>query len=183
MNAEVSNSVLVDAVLSRICHDLIGSFGTAQMAMESEELSKINSEEITIAKDCINQAIAKLEIFKVIFKNQIISEKSTQIIQNFILSRNLDCTINKSIATPALIFFFVQKMISSSSVKFEMNQIMLKKFFLTQEEIDILSGKALSITAGTILAYLAFLQFRDLHKLSIEKQEENNWIIQIHNLT
>jgi hypothetical protein len=164
---------IIDNVISRICHDLIGPFGTAQLALENKDLE--------IAQNCIQQAIAKLEIFRSIFKTNVNYEKAIKLIEDFIQTKDLQCEIKETKASPALIFFLIQKMISKSEAIFEFSKISLKNFFFTPEEIDILQGKIHNITPGTTMAYLAYIQFYSKNKLEIKKLEENNWTITIKN--
>lgn len=171
MTSFETQKILIDSAIARISHDLIGPLGTAQFAIENED--------ITIAENSIKQAIAKLEIFRSIFKVQINYEKSIKLIQEFIQIRQLKCEIKETKASPALIFFLIQKMLNKSEATFELSKITLNNFFLTKEEIDALQGSIDMISPGTILPYLAYMQFCSKNKLEITDLKENNWKILI----
>lgn len=171
--------MIANAIITRLCHDLINSVGTAQLALEENELEIVNNS--------LDQAISKLEIFRTIFKGNSQTDKQHQHILNFISRNNLNCVIKESNIPNMLTFFLIQKMISKSEAIFENNTVTLNNFFFMENEIKALEGNAKShdsqieITSGNILAYLAYLQFAPTHTLQIEKIEEKSWKITLQN--
>lgn len=173
MDSVLKDSLFADAIITRICHDLINSVGTAQLAFDENELA--------IASSSLKQAVAKLEIFRTVFKSTVNSKKAMIQLEEFIELNNLNCTINKSIASSGLQFFLLQKMLGKSSAKFENDEIILTEFFLTDDEIDALQGK-FNENSRNILAYLVYLQMQNsetCQTLTVEKLEEKSWKIKI----
>lgn len=162
---------IIEALITRIMHDLINPIGSAQMACEQIKMG-IESEQIL--DNCLNNAIEKLEIFRSLFKKSA-EKKSVQanmeLIKKYIANNNLDFTIETNLNMPILTFFLTQKMTSKSVIKFIDNEITLESIFLKEEEIDALSSKANSINSGNILPYLAWLYEKNI---SVEK-ENMNW--------
>lgn len=166
---------IVDAVLAKVCHDLINPVGTAQMALEQISMG-IDSNEILAS--CLQQTIDRLEIFRSLFRANVNLAHANDLLKKYIANNDLHCVIEDEIAHPALMFFLLAKMASKSSIKSSVNEngneIICQAITIRQEELNALNGKC-ELTAATILPYLA--RISSDREIIIEQLEEKTWKI------
>ena len=166
---------LTDALITRICHDLINPIGTAQMVIE--DLS-CKEEEKNLLKNCIDQTAEKLDLFRTIFRQNTENEHSITLLYKYIKKNNLQVDVqNADSLKPALIFFLINKMISKSSIIIFEKEIVLQNIRLSEEEIEALEGRSTELNAGNILPFIS--QLID-GKMQIENQGSHlSWKIKI----
>lgn len=162
---------IIDATIARICHDLIGPLGTAQMAIESGETQILHS--------CIEQAIEKLDLIRNTLRMNMKTENSMALLEKYIDNHQLNFKIREPWPIPSLIFFLAQKFSSKTTGVFVENEILLESFFLSEDEQNALMGKATNISAGNILPYLAYLRYHEEYALKIQNPQEKTWKISI----
>lgn len=165
---------VIDALLTKICHDLINPLGSAQMALEE------NEEEYL--QNSVKEAILKVDMYRFLYRGTVDAELQDKKFNNFISETNFTITINhthKKISP--LLFFFSQKMLDKSSIVINKEDIILNYFFLNEKEIKGINGVFDHIDTSNILLYLAHLQYNLYYNTNIENLENNKWRIQIKN--
>ena len=156
----------MQAILTRFCHDLINPLGTAQLALE------MNDKEIL--EKSINQSICKLEILRSVFRDMD-EKKTLNNLKEYIKQNNLDVVINHYENTlSGLIFCFLEKMISKSKITINETEILLEKFYFSEEEIAMLKTQT-KLNAQNIFFYLAYLKYKNNYMIEIESKENHSW--------
>lgn len=160
---------LINAFSARLCHDLIGPLGTAQMALE------INDEESL--KRSIETAIARLEIFRAIFNQNPKLENVETKLNEYVKLNNLNFELKLVDAyLGSLYFWLMEKMHSKSEIKKQNDEIVLKAMSFSEAELDALRGTG-QITPGTILPWLVYFQNEFRNKIQFQKINEKDWKI------
>ena len=173
-NSNLNILAIIDAVVTRICHDLINPIGTAQMALEQLN-NEQNLETKTLIANCLEQACEKLDLFRTIFNINGQHDHAIELLYKYIKTHNLNIKIDDgTLLKTALMFFLIQKMTTKSSIRINNNEIILENIRLNEQEIQALEGNMQEINTGNVLPFLA--QLID-GKTKIMAQPPSSWKI------
>lgn len=165
---------IIDAILTKLCHDLINPLGSIQMAFEENEPKYL--------ADSIKEALLKVDMYRFLYRDTVEHEMQYKKLQEYIKQTNLNIIINhEHVKLSTLIFFLSQKMLSKSSIVINQDSIELNYFFFSEKEINALNGKFILIDTANIIPYLAYLQYKRYHNISIKPLENHEWTITIKN--
>lgn len=175
-NHNFQDQVVIDTLLTKLCHDLINPLGSAQMALEEQELEYLDTS--------LKEAIIKVDMYRFLFRQSIDDDLQFNKIENFIATTNKNIKINHiHPRISALLFYLSEKTLEKSEIIVNQDQIEIDYLFFNEKEIKAINGQFESLDTGNIFIYLAYLQYKRYYTTHIEALENNKWIIQIKNIS
>lgn len=162
---------LIESLISKIAHDVINSYATIQMAIESDEKE--------IALEIIDEGLLKIQLYRSVLRN----EEAFLNLKKYIKAKELKITIDAEIL-PVFTLFLINKCSSKSIIDITNNFITCKNINFSLEEIDAInSAKFEELSSFNILSYLAYLEYKDKYIINLENIGNQSWQIKIKNIS